>query len=288
MTVLVTGGNGQLGRTLRDTATDRRRTLFVDRTELDIVDKDSVESIVKSVKPTTIINAAGYTAVDSAESEHEAAFLVNEGGVANLARAAKAIGARLIHISTDFVFDGLKSTPYYPYDEAHPESVYGKSKLAGEIALQDILPGASVIIRTSWLYSEYGKNFVKSVLQLCATKGQLQIVSDQIGSPTWAGSLTNAVWTVVDSEKTIGILHWSDAGAASWYDFAVAIQEEALALGMLERAIPIYPIMSEDYPTAAARPAFSVLRRSPELVADQNPSAHWRANLRVMLAGIGK
>ena len=177
--------------------------------------------------------------------------------VAALARAAAACNARLLHISTDFVFDCEAVEPYRPDSATNPVSVYGQTKRDGETAVLEAMPDTGAVVRTAWLYSKTGSNFVKTMLRLMAERDELGVVADQRGTPTWAHSLAEAVWALVDVREFHGIHHWTDAGECTWHEFAIAIQEEALALGLLERAIPIHPIASEDYPTAARRPRVS-------------------------------
>jgi dTDP-4-dehydrorhamnose reductase len=282
MKALLTGVGGQAGHELSRTAPDGIELLGLDRNRLDIGDGAAVARTLQAETPALIINCAAYTAVDKAESEREQAFAVNCTGAANLAAAASAIGARLLHISTDFVFDGAKSSPYRPADRTAPLSVYGASKLAGEQAVLERCPGA-LIIRTGWLYSAHGNNFVKTILRLLGEREQLAIIADQVGTPTWGGSLAEAIWAAVARPELRGIYHWSDAGVASWYDFAQAIQEEGLQLGLLSRTIPIKPIATSEYPTPARRPPYSVLDKSEAWRDLAIPGQHWRVNLRKML-----
>lgn len=280
--VLLTGAHGQAGRELSRTAPDFVELLCLDRNRLDITDAAAVVRTVRAEKPALLINAAAYTAVDRAEGEREQAFAVNATGAGNLAAAAGEVGARFIHLSTDFVFDGAKSSPYQSDDRPNPLGIYGASKLAGELAVRENSPGA-LIVRTSWLYSAHGHNFVKTMLRLLAEREELQVVADQVGTPTWAGSLARALWAAAARPELHGIYHWSDAGVAGWYDFAQAIQEEALQLDLLSRAIPINPITTDAYPTAARRPAYSVLDKSPAWRDLAISGQHWRVTLRIML-----
>ena len=281
--VLLTGANGQTGQTLiRSALMDSCELVAVTRAELDITDADAVLQLLASIQPDVIINAAAYTAVDAAESDADAAFAVNARGPENLARGAQIHGCHLIHLSTDFVFDGKKNLPYAPADKTDPLGVYGQSKLAGEQAVRRILPEHSTIIRTSWLYSRYGANFVKTMLRLMKERDQLSVVDDQIGTP--CSTLTLSACIIASVEKQVsGIFHWSDTGLASWYDFAVGIQEEALLLGLLENAIPIKPIPSSAYPTPARRPVYSVLDKRETTVALGCEQQHWRSALRDVL-----
>ncbi|HYM48447.1 MAG TPA: dTDP-4-dehydrorhamnose reductase, partial [Burkholderiaceae bacterium] len=231
-----------------------------------------------------IINAAAYTHVDRAETEHQRAIAINADGPANLAAAARSVDARLIHVSTDFVFDGGSSRPYRPEDTAAPTSAYGLSKLEGERRVTAIGEQRVLIVRTAWLYAARGNNFVNTMLKLMRERQELRVVADQIGTPTWATTLARALWAAARRPALHGIYHWTDAGVASWYDFAVAIQEEALARKLLARAIPICPIRTEDYPTPAKRPAYSVLDKTRSVADFDMPLVHWRAALRQMFA----
>lgn len=285
MKALVIGGNGQLGRTLAQTVPQTVVCRSLDLPEFDIADPKAVTATIEDLQPDVIINASAYTAVDRAEAAAALAFAVNAAGPKNLALAAKKAGCRLIHVSTDYVFDGTASTPYPPGAPCRPLGVYGQSKRQGEA---DILAAfeAAVIIRTSWLYSRYGSNFVLTMLRLIKEREALNVVADQIGSPTWTGTLATAIWAVVEKRSLQGIYHWSDAGVASWYDFAVAIQEEALSCGLLKRQVPIAPITTLDYPTPAARPAYSVLDSTASWRDFEITPLHWRVALRRMLASL--
>ncbi|HSG56487.1 MAG TPA: dTDP-4-dehydrorhamnose reductase, partial [Paracoccaceae bacterium] len=237
-----------------------------------------VAAYIRATRPDLVINAAAYTAVDRAESEEPLALAVNGGAVAAITAALAETGGRLVHVSTDFVFDGTSSRAYQPADQRNPLSAYGRTKAAGE----DAAGPHALIVRTAWVYTAGGANFVRTMLRLMAERDSLAVVADQIGAPTWAPGLAATIWGLVDKGAT-GIFHHSDAGVASWYDFAVAIQEEALAIGLLARAIPIRPIKTADYPTPALRPAFSLLdcTETRALLADGH--THWRINLRKML-----
>jgi dTDP-4-dehydrorhamnose reductase len=229
-----------------------------------------------------VINAAAYTAVDQAESEPEEAARVNALGPRNLALACRDANARLIHISTDFVYSGEASRPYGPGCSPAPVSEYGRGKLAGERAVQELLPGA-LILRTGWVYSRFGSNFVKTMLRLMKERDEIAVVVDQVGTPTWAKGLAQAIWAASANEELGGIYHWSDAGVCSWYDFAVAICEEACELGLMPGPVSIRPIGSASYPTAAPRPAYSVLDKTLSWSDFQLEGVHWRVQLRAML-----
>lgn len=278
MKVLVTGAGGQLGRALVATAPEGVSIEAVDVADLDLADADGVRAAILSRRPDLVMNAAAYTAVDKAESEEALARRINAEAVAALARALAETGGRLVHVSTDFVFDGTSPRAYRPDDARNPVSAYGRTKAAGEDAAGD----ATLIVRTAWVYTAGGANFVRTMLRLMREKDRIGVVADQIGAPTWAPGLAKVLWGLVRQRAT-GTWHHSDAGVASWYDFAVAIQEEALAIGLLDRAIPVVPIATADYPTPARRPAFSLLDSSATRAALGDGHVHWRANLRRML-----
>ncbi|OGQ97951.1 MAG: dTDP-4-dehydrorhamnose reductase [Deltaproteobacteria bacterium RIFOXYD12_FULL_55_16] len=282
MRVLLAGGSGQLGRELQRCTPVGTELLALASQELDLRDEAAVFAVLKAAEPEIVLNAAAYTAVDRAESEQEAAFAVNGLGAANLARAACTVGAYCLQVSTDFVFDGAQSRPYLPTDQPNPLGVYGASKLAGEQLALAACPEGVAIVRTAWLYSASGNNFVTTMLRLMAEKDKLRVVADQIGTPTWSRGLAEALWRMCLVQPK-GIYHWTDAGVASWYDFAVAIQEEALACGLLEREIPILPINTVAYPTPARRPAYSVLDKTETWAALGMTPPHWRVALRRML-----
>jgi dTDP-4-dehydrorhamnose reductase len=248
---------------------------------LDICDDQAVAQTLARVKADWIVNAAAYTAVDLAETHVKEAVAVNDIAVGSLVRAASHTGSRLLHLSTDYVFDGTANRAYLASDPAHPISIYGKTKLGGELHVLGC--GAGIVLRTSWVYSASGKNFVLTMLRLLREREQVSVVCDQIGTPTWVGSIAAAVWGLLAANAAPGIYHWSDLGVASWYDFAVAIQDEAVVRRILPSAVSIIPIQTNAYPTPAKRPAFSVLdtRETRSLIGVQ--SRHWRHNLRVML-----
>lgn len=283
MKVLVTGARGQLGRALAATAPAGVELLALDRGALDVSDAAAVTAAVAAAAPQLVVNAAAYTAVDKAETEREQAFAANGTAPGLLAAAARAAGARFAHISTDFVFDGNATTAYRPDSPTAPLGVYGESKLAGEHAVLAADPDA-IIVRTAWVYAAEGGNFARTMLRLMRERPEIRVVADQIGTPTHADSLARAIWTL-DAAGAKGIFHWTDAGVASWYDFAVAIEEEGRAAGILTRETAVLPIRTEDYPTPARRPAFSVLDKSATW-AITGPARHWRAELRDVLRRI--
>ncbi|PID39420.1 MAG: dTDP-4-dehydrorhamnose reductase [Proteobacteria bacterium] len=283
MKMVVVGANGQLGNALSRTVTHGIEICPMDLPKLDITDAGNVDATIARESPDLIVNAAAYTAVDRAEKERDLAFAVNAEGPANLARAAETHGCRLIHVSTDYVFDGTAGSPYPDNAPCKPLGVYGRSKRQGEVNVLETA-GQPLIIRTSWLYSPWGANFVLTMLKLMRSKDKLTVVADQIGSPTFAVTLAGAIRAAMDRPQLHGIYHWADAGVASWYDFAVAIQEEALAMGLLERSIPIRPIPTSAYPTRAKRPAYSVLDSSRTWSDFAMEPVHWRTALRTCLA----
>ena len=283
MKALITGADGQLGWELHRTRPDDWEIIALSHSDLDITDNPAVTSAIHKHKPDLVINTAAYTAVDKAESEKDKAYAVNAGGAENIAKAAKDSRIRLLHISTDFVFDGSKSQPYLPGDRQNPTSVYGASKLQGELAVLAAGMHEALILRTGWVYSSHGSNFVKTMLKLMAARDEISVVADQVGTPTWARGLAKAIYHFSDKPEAHGIYHWTDAGVASWYDFAVAIQEEAFKLGLLEKMIPITPIRTQDYPTPAKRPSYSVLDKTATWDALGYFASHWRSSLRQML-----
>ncbi|MEI8622625.1 dTDP-4-dehydrorhamnose reductase [Pseudoalteromonas sp. B129b] len=292
MKVLVTGKNGQLGSELQKNCPNNIELVCFGSKELNISNAEQVNEVLISHSPDIVINAAAYTAVDKAETDVDNAYAVNEQGAANLANACKHINAKLIHVSTDFVFDGTNTLPYTATDATNPLGVYGASKLAGEQAINEILGSQATIVRTAWVYSVFGNNFVKTMLRLMAEKEQLGIVGDQVGTPTWAAGLANMLWALVakasseqvlNTENTATILNWTDAGVASWYDFAVAIQELAIEQGLLTKSIPISAIPAASYPTPAKRPAFSVLNKAQAEELSGVKTVHWRTQLKAML-----
>jgi dTDP-4-dehydrorhamnose reductase len=280
--VLVVGKNGQLARELQKTVPTDIDFVVVGQDELDISSQDEVDEFINCHKPDIVINAAAYTAVDKAESEIEQAYAVNRDGPLFLAQACQSSKLRLIHVSTDFVFDGEKNKQYKEEDPTNPLGVYGNSKLEGEKAVIKHCQN-HVIVRTAWVYSSHGNNFVKTMLKLMKDRDELGIVSDQIGTPTWARGLAKWIWSVVDNDDVKGVYHWTDAGVASWYDFSLAIQELGLEKGLLSKAIDVLPIKTEDYPTPAKRPAFSVLEKSKAEKASGMNTCHWRKQLSEML-----
>lgn len=283
--ILVTGVQGQVGQELQQLLMQQQDVdvVGVGRETMDLSQPDSIRKVVQEVQPEVIVNAAAYTAVDKAETEIQLATDVNATAPGILAEEAQKLGARLIHISTDYVFDGKKNTPYLEDDAPNPIGVYGKTKLAGEEAVQKNCDNV-IIIRTAWVYGVYGKgNFVKSMLRLGAEREELRVVADQIGSPTWANGIAETISQLISFHPNPGIYHYTNSGIASWYDFAVAIFEEAKSLGFPLKIERIYPITTSEYPTPAQRPHYSVLGCSKISAILGHPPTHWRMNLREML-----
>lgn len=281
MKIVVIGNAGQLSYELvRILGED---TICLGPEDTDITRFDVLSKTLSQLAPDVIINAAAYTAVDKADEEQELCHAINATAVGNLAKYCKQAGAFLVHVSTDYVFNGHKGSPYLPTDPIEPQGAYGKTKAEGEKALLDILPEASCLIRTAWVYSVHGNNFVKTMLKLMADKPQLTVIDDQIGTPTWARGLADACVSAAKNKK-VGVYHWTDEGVASWYDFALAIQELGIEKGFLDSAIPVLPIPSSQYPTPAKRPHYSVLDKQSarEAFATCKP-IHWRKQLSSMM-----
>ena len=286
MKVLITGTGGQVGRSLIASAPATFDLVAAAHSDLDITNAGRVGEIVAAARPDLIINAAAYTAVDLAESEPEEAFAVNAAGAESLAAAAASHDARMIQLSTDFVFDGTRSSPYPPQAEPRPLSVYGKTKLAGEQAVLRRLPRASIVLRTAWIYAPSGRNFVLTMLRLMRQAKPIRVVADQFGTPTSADSIAAAVWALAARPECRGVYHWTDSGVASWYGFALAIAEEALGAGLLTRPPELKPITTDAYRTAARRPAYSVLDSRATVQATGLKPLHWRDRLRDVLRDI--
>lgn len=286
MKVLLLGAGGQLGRELQHTCPPGIDLVSCDQPDVDFTQTPSIKHCIHTtapdwIIPDLIINAAAYTAVDKAESEPELADCINHLAVREIADLCRRHTIRLVHISTDFVFSGKSGKPWQPHDTPDPISEYGRSKFRGEQAVQELLDNA-LILRTAWLYSAHGTNFVKTMLRLMNEKPYLSVIDEQIGTPTWARGLADIVWQAVD-RRLSGIFHWTDAGVASWYDFAVAIQDLALDLGLIRTTVPILPVPVTAFPTPAQRPLYSVLDKTATLRALDIRPVHWRTRLKAML-----
>lgn len=276
MKILVTGANGQLGTAIKkESSTFPDLTIFyTDIEETDICSKESVQLALKKYAPNVVVNCAAYTAVDKAEDEEDKAFALNADAPANLAEQCKLMGVKLIHISTDYVFDGKSNVPYVETDRVNPQSVYGKSKLEGE--QRSMALGNTMVIRTSWLYSAYGNNFMKTMLKYGKERPELRVVFDQTGTPTLANDLAYAILRIAESPERLfipEIFHFSNQGVCSWYDFAYEIIKQA------ELTTKITPITTSDYPTKAIRPQYSVLNKQKITNLLEMEIPHWRQSL---------
>jgi len=289
MRVLVTGADGQVGTELRLNAPEWVELVALNSRQLDITDLQATEACVAQCRPKLIINAAAYTAVDRAENEEQQAHAVNASGPANLARSAERAGAALFHISTDYVFDGVSEVPYDESAWTSPQTAYGRTKLAGEVAVANLC-SRHLIMRTSWVFSAHGGNFVKTMLRLASERDVLRVVDDQYGGPTSAKSIAACLWTLAneysDKQDSFrwGLFHFSGAPVSSWYDFAEHIVALAAQEGLIAKRPLVEPIPSTDFPTPAPRPAFSALDcdRIRLLHAVEQPD--WREDLWAVFA----
>jgi dTDP-4-dehydrorhamnose reductase len=278
MRVLITGANGQLGGALQRTAPAWADWNAIDVEDVDLTDHAMLTARLVVEAPDVIINAAAYTAVDKAESDEALARAINADAVAVMVEAVASTGGKVVHVSTDYVFDGTASTPYAPDAPRGPQSVYGRTKAEGE----DHLRPDDLLVRTAWVYEAGGANFVRTMIRLMNERVELGVVADQVGSPTWATGLARTIWALVEKQAT-GTFHHADDGAVSWHGFALAIAEEAHALGLVKRVPVIKPIATADYPTPARRPAFSLLDCSATRALLGDRAVPWRENLRLML-----
>lgn len=279
MKVLITGANGQLGNEMRVVAKQYTEVdfVFTDVEELNICNADEVDSFVKNLRPDYIVNCAAYTAVDKAETDIDLCRAINCDAVKNLGIAAQKYQAKIIHVSTDYVFDGTSNIPYTETMPTNPQTIYGKTKLEGEKALLSVC-NASFIIRTSWLYSSFGNNFVKTMLRLGNERDSLNVVFDQIGTPTYAADLANAIWEIITSKKTdYGVYHFSNEGVCSWYDFTTAI------FRLTNTNCQVFPIESSEYPTKTPRPFYSVLNKRKIKSTFAVSIPHWEVSLQKCL-----
>ena len=294
MRILVTGDTGQLGLNLVKLAPNlinesKVELITTSRKDLDFSCPSSCQKFIYDFRPDWVINAAAFTAVDAAESQVDLAYKINSESPYFIAKALKEIGGNMIYLSTDYVFNGLNSTPYKPYDPRDPLGVYGASKVQGEDKIQSLLKSSnqSIVLRTSWLMGPKGKNFALTMLRLIRERDTLNIVSDQIGSPTSTNSLSRLCWHLIEKSSKGGslpsVLHWSDAGVASWYDIAYAIAELGKELNMIQDAADIFPINSSQYPTVAKRPNYSVLDITDTISEGDFYPIHWRKELKEIL-----
>ena len=288
MKVLLTGAGGQLGQALIASAPQGLELVATSRQELDLADPEACRGAVEQHQPDWVLNAGAYTAVDKAESEPELAHAVNAGAPEAFARALDQRGGRLLHISTDFVFNGTQGTPYQSEQTRDPLGVYGASKAAGEAAVQSILgtDGRGLILRTSWVIGPVGKNFALTMLRLHRERDQLGVVADQVGCPSSTLNLAMACWRSLEvaAERELpAVMQWSDAGAASWYDVAVAVGRIGAELGLIDRPAEVQPITTADYPTPAKRPAYSLLDCTRTRAALELEGEHWQQALKAVL-----
>jgi dTDP-4-dehydrorhamnose reductase len=282
--ILLIGARGQVGQELPLTLSPLGDIISIGREELDLGDEENIRTLFRDLRPDILVNASAYTAVDKAESEPELAYKINAIAPKILAEETEKIGASFLHISTDYVFDGRKNTPYLETDPTHPLSIYGQTKLAGETLIQEINSQA-MILRTAWVYGTYGKsNFVKTMIRLGKEREELKVVVDQVGSPTWAKDIASAIAGLLkDPDTSPNLYHFTDSGVASWFDLTQAIFEEAKILGIPLKVQRVIPISTAEYPTPAIRPAYSVL--SGKKISDRLGyiPPYWRDSLRSML-----
>ncbi|HYW18966.1 MAG TPA: dTDP-4-dehydrorhamnose reductase [Nodularia sp. (in: cyanobacteria)] len=283
--ILLLGSNGQVGQELENILAPNHKIISLARPKIDLTQPDNLRQIIREIQPRIIINAAAYTAVDKAETETELATAINATAPQIIAEESQKLGSFLIHFSTDYVFDGQQTHPYKESDVTNPLGVYGKTKRAGEIAIEQTHPH-HIILRTAWVYGTFGKgNFVKTMLRLGKERSEIGVVTDQIGSPTWAQDIADAIAHIIPqlTPEIAGTYHYTNSGVISWYDFAVAIFEEAQQLGFPLTPPKVIPITTAEYPTLARRPAYPVLAcgKISQVLGTYPP--HWRQRLRLML-----
>lgn len=287
MKVLLTGANGQLGNCIKAICPLNYELINTDRQQLDITDILAIEAIINKYKPDVIINSAAYTAVDRAEDEPTLANQINVIGPQNLAIVAKKYNIKLIHISTDYVFDGNQNIPYIENDVTNPINVYGKTKRDGEITVLNNYP-SSIIIRTSWVFSEYGNNFVKTMLKLSKIRTELSVINDQIGNPTYAGDIALTIFDILEKNIPGGIYHYCGDQSVSWYEFAKRIFdiEQQLNSTIKKSPVNVSPILTKDYPTKACRPLYSVLDMQKINLLTGISGSDWNKALRHVIPRI--
>lgn len=286
MKALIFGSAGMVGRALAVAAPDGTEIVALTKQDCDVTDRSAVRAAIRAARPSLVFNAAAYTDVDRAENEPDRAGILNAAAPGWIAAAARESGARFVHVSTDFVFGGTSGRPYTPASATRPLSVYGRTKRDGEAAAL-AADSSALIVRTAWVHDAGGSNFVRTILRLIRERDRLTIVGDQLGTPTHALSLARALW-VLAARGAAGLHHFTDAGIASRYDFAVAIQEEALPLGLVERPAAIVPVRAADFPAPARRPACAILDKSATWALLDRPPPHWRATLRTCLKEIAR
>ena len=285
--ILLIGITGQVGQELQGTLTSLGEVIGVGRQELDLSQSDKIQTLISEIKPNIIVNAAAYTAVDKAESEPDLAMVINASAPKEMALAAQDIGATLLHLSTDYVFNGQNHTPYLETDQTDPLGVYGKSKLLGEVGVRENCD-RHIILRTAWVYGARGHgNFVKTMLRLGESRSELKVVADQIGSPTWSFDIATAITQLLtksrDNSDINGIYHFTNSGVASWYDLAVATFAEAKKLGFPLKIEQVLPITTAEFPTPTQRPDYSVLSKTKITAALNNYPPNWSNSLKKML-----
>ncbi len=282
--VLLIGAKGQVGQELQLTLPQLGEVISISREELDLTNSEKIGQLIREIHPDYLVNAAAYTAVDKAETEPELAYAINATAPKIMAESAEKIQAKFLHISTDYVFDGRKNTPYLETDLTNPLGVYGQSKLRGEEEIKTVNSQA-IILRTAWVYGSYGKsNFVKTMLRLGKEREELKVVVDQVGSPTWAKDIAAAITQLlINADNPAGIYNFSNSGVASWFDLTKAIFEEAKISGIPLKIQRVIPITTAEYPTPAVRPAYSVL--SGQKISQQLGyiPPYWRDSLKAML-----
>lgn len=288
MRALIAGSGGLIGTALRAAAPAAVDVIAVDYPQIDIRDAAIVQRAIDDYQPDVVLNATGYVAVDKAETERDEVTRVNADGPRHLAQAIAPGTARLVHLSTNYVFSGTSSVPYQPDDPAAPVSLYGVTKRAGEVAVLQILGARATVVRTSWVHAVHGNSFMRTILKVLKERGTARVVDDQLGTPTSARSLCGMLWRAALDPAIGGIHHWTDAGVASWYDFAVAIAEEAVALGLLPESVQVDPVATAEYPTAAPRPAYGVLAKQATIAALGTAPPHWRVNVRKVMREIAR
>jgi dTDP-4-dehydrorhamnose reductase len=283
MRALIVGSGGLIGTALRSHCPDQVEVVALDYPEIDIGDAAAVQRAIDHHRPDVVLNAAGYLAVDKAETDRTGVMRVNGEGPRHLAQALAHGSARMVHVSSNYVFSGSSSVPYQPGDPTDPINMYGVAKRAGEVAVLEILGERAAVVRTSWVYAIHGNSFMRTILKVLKERGTISVVDDQLGTPTSAQSITEVLWRAALDPAIAGIHHWTDAGVASWYDFAVAIAEESVALGSLPESVRVVPVATADYPTAAPRPAYGVLAKQATIAAVGASPPHWRVNVRKVL-----
>jgi dTDP-4-dehydrorhamnose reductase len=283
MRALIVGAGGLVGRALAMAAPAGWQVAALDRAGLDITDAAAVRAAVAQHRPDVIVNCAGHIAVDKVEAEKELAWRINADGPRYLAEALAPGQGRLIHISTNYVFSGDAAVPYAVDAETAPVNYYGVSKRAGELAVLEVLGSRAVVVRTSWVYGLTGRSFFNSILKALREKQLATVVDDQLGTPTSAPVFARVLWKIARQPQVHGVLHWTDEGVASWYDFAQAIAEDAIACGLVPAASQVLPIVTAQYPTAVPRPMYGVLDKRSTVAAVGEVPRYWRTELRALM-----